>query len=157
LDDQETVGLKADLLKVMRRQGWKADDDPFPLSIVHNKGNAKLGDGFVNIIFSIAKTLCQQKATGLKVADSVLSMAYRKSKLSKHLKLKGNKDILGDKVEALLLWTWLNDHMDIVKMTSILRDNLDPAFLKHHEMEKIASVTAFTALFDAIAEATYTE
>ncbi len=149
--DEETLqGLKTDLKTIVKRQGWKSGDGPFPLSIIHNQGNAKLGDGFVNFLFSLAKSLCQQRTTGLKVPDIVLSEAYRQSNLGKHVKLKGNKDILGDKVEALLLWTWLSDYMDLMEMTAILRDNLDPSSLKHHETEKISSITAFVALFDAI-------
>lgn len=155
MDEQTLQGLKSALQTIIKHQGWKSEDGPFPLSIIHNQGNAKLGDGFVNFLFSMAKSLSQKRTTGLKVPDIVLSKAYRQSNMSKHVELKGNKDILGDKVEALLLWTWLSDYMDLMEMASILRDNLDPSSLKHHETEKISSITAFIALFDAIASTVY--
>ncbi|MHA1166282.1 MAG: ribonuclease III family protein [Candidatus Hodarchaeales archaeon] len=150
MDEETLQELKNDLAAIIKKQGWKSEDGPFPLSVLHNQGNAKLGDGFVNFLFSMAKSLCQERTTGLKVADSVLSEAYRQSSLSKHVKLKGNKDILGDKVEALLLWTWLSGYMDLMEMTAILRDNIDPSSLKHHKTEKLTSIVAFTALFNAI-------
>ncbi|MFW9990619.1 MAG: ribonuclease III family protein [Candidatus Odinarchaeota archaeon] len=148
--DEDIPELRGKLLALVNTSQQK-NGDPFPKNILHDQGNAKLGDSFVNFLFSVAKSLCWQRTTGLKVADAVLSNAYKQSRLKEYVFLKGNKDVLGDKIEALLLWTWLSRFMDFTEMVNVLRKNLDTSKFNHHEMEKITSTEAFCSLFDEIA------
>ncbi|MHA2299238.1 MAG: ribonuclease III family protein [Candidatus Hodarchaeales archaeon] len=150
--DEDFSSIREGLFALIKKTGRINDDKTFPRSILHDPGHAKLGDSFVNFLFSAAKTLCREKTTGLKVPDVVLSNAYRKSLLRKQVHLKGSKDALGDKLEALLLWTWVSGFMNFTEMVKVLQDNIDVKKLNHHEMEKITSAIAFQALFDVIAD-----
>ncbi len=117
---------------------------------VNSEEMAKLGDSFINFLYSISKSLALGSLTGMKVPDSVLANAYRSSKWnsSGKLSLRGKKDQVGDGVEALILYYWLNGKISFSKMVALISENLVVEALSHHRSENKTSSNAFKILLD---------
>jgi len=129
----------------------KKSKDPL-LAFVVNKGNSKLGDALVNFIYSLAKSGVSAQATGTKVSDYILAMAYRSSLWGKNeiLRLKGKKGYLADNVESLVLYFWVFELVSLDEMVEHLMKNLNPDKLHHsHEEEQIA-VLSFKILLNEL-------
>lgn len=119
-------------------------------AFILDRGNAKLGDALVNLIYSIAKSLVLKKATGTKVSDSVLSEAYQKSLWREELGLRGKKDFVADRVEALILFFWIHRSVSLNTFITPLVSHLKPELLHHPREEHITAVLAFTSLLNAL-------
>ncbi len=115
-----------------------------------DRGNAKLGDALVNLIYSIAKSLVLKKATGTKVSDSVLSEAYRGSLWREELGLRGKKDFVADRVEALVLFFWIHRSISLDAFVTPLVSQLKPELLHHPREEHLAAIQAFKNLLDVL-------
>ena len=117
-----------------------------------NKGNAKLGDSLVNFIYSLAKTGIINSSTGAKVSDYVLSEAYRASKWKKEsvILLKGNKGLLADKVEALILYFWVFELFTIEELIKELMKHMNEELLHHPKEEEKSAIAAFCSLLDLL-------
>ncbi|WP_455276753.1 ribonuclease III family protein [[Eubacterium] cellulosolvens] len=97
-------------------------------SILQDKDLAKLGDSYVNFVFSLALTEVEQHPTGIKVSDRVLAEAAKRSGLRKILPNRINKDILGNAVEALIIHAWINKSITIEESVNILKRSInDPS------------------------------
>jgi len=122
-------------------------------SVVHHEGFAKLGDAFVNFLYSLAKSTATGEPTGCKVPDAVLANAYRTSVLAQipELNIRGRKGKVGDSVEALLLWAWLTGVSSIDALVTTLSENLDVSSLAHSRNEAEGAVKAFSAALDLLA------
>ncbi|MFX0094213.1 MAG: ribonuclease III family protein [Candidatus Hodarchaeota archaeon] len=122
------------------------------------KSSAKLGDSLVNFIFSISKSLAIRKLTGTKVSDHILAEAYRSSVLGRYLHLKGKKDKIGDQMEALILFAWINGFISLEEIVKILRTQLEQANnLTHPNKEREIGILAFRQLLDSLAETMFGE
>lgn len=117
---------------------------------IHNKRNAKLGDSLVNFIYSVAKSLVSEMPTGMKVSDSILSEAYKGSLWYKTntLKLTGKKSRIADVIEALILYFWVHEDLNIEKLIYPLLTELDPDRLHHPKEEHFSAVFSFQRLLD---------
>ncbi|MFW9855923.1 MAG: ribonuclease III family protein [Candidatus Thorarchaeota archaeon] len=115
-----------------------------------DRGNAKLGDALVNLIYSIAKSLVLKKTTGTKVSDSILSEAYRKSLWLETLGLRGRKDFVADRVEALILFFWIHGSVSLDEFVTPLVSQLKPELLHHPREEHLVAVNAFKNLLDVL-------
>ncbi|MFW9780490.1 MAG: ribonuclease III family protein [Candidatus Heimdallarchaeota archaeon] len=124
-------------------------------SFILDRGNAKLGDALVNLIYSIAKSLVLKKTTGIKVSDSILSEAYRKSLWRETLGLHGRKDFLADRVEALILFFWIHGSVSWDEMVAPLVSQLKPELLHHPREEHLVAVNAFKNLLDVLFQTKY--
>jgi len=97
-------------------------------SILQDKNLAKLGDSYVNFVFSLALTEVEQHPTGVKVSDKVLAEAAKRSGLRKILPNRINKDVLGNAVEALIIHAWINKSITIEESVNILKKSInDPS------------------------------
>ncbi|MHA1213873.1 MAG: ribonuclease III family protein [Candidatus Hodarchaeales archaeon] len=114
------------------------------------KENAKLGDALVNLIYSIAKTITNKKSTGTKVSDYILNEAYRKSLWfkDKSSSIKGNKGQVGDGVEALILYYWMINDLELDFLVKPLMEKLCQEDFSHPRVERQAAIRAFTKLLD---------
>ncbi|PWI47593.1 hypothetical protein CEE45_11110 [Candidatus Heimdallarchaeota archaeon B3_Heim] len=114
------------------------------------KGNAKLGDSFVNFIYSLAKSGVTNSTTGTKVSDLILSHAYRSSLWIKtdYLKLKGKKGQVADLVEALVLFFWIQNLISIDTYVACLMESLNPDKLHHPREEEETAIIAFKSILD---------
>ncbi len=115
-----------------------------------NKGNAKLGDSFVNFIYSLAKSGVTEATTGTKVSDHVLANAYRSSLWPKaeYLRIKGKKGQLADQVEALILFFWIQSIVSLNDFAKCLIENLTAKKLHHPREEEETAIAAFTAVLN---------
>jgi hypothetical protein len=118
--------------------------------ILTNKNLARLGDALINFAYSLAKSRIEGIPTGTKVQDKALAEAIRKTKLKKVLPLRSKEDTLGDAVEALCAYIWLNQTMTIEEMVQILKNALQGEDMTHPKLEKKACTNAFTELLNKI-------
>lgn len=128
---------------------------PEKISIfIQDKGNAKLGDALVNFIYSIAKSQVLNGSTGAKVADYVLSEAYKQSNWKKknRLKITGNKGKIADKIEALVLYFWIKEGFSFDFFIECLANRLEEDKLHHPKDEQNSAVDAFKYLLDELYE-----
>ena len=101
-------------------------------SIGTDKGLAKIGDGVVNLTYSIAKSIFLNKInknnksirTGLKVSKKILSEALKKADMKKFSKSRADAHDLADTVEALIAYVWFCDKMTIEDIINFLVDSL---------------------------------
>jgi hypothetical protein len=118
--------------------------------ILKNKNLARLGDALINFAYSLAKSRIEGIPTGVKVQDKALAEAIRKTKLKKVLPLRSKEDALGDAVEALCAYTWLNQTITIEEMVETLQNALQGEDITHPRLEKKACTKAFNELLNKI-------
>jgi hypothetical protein len=94
--------------------------------ILVDKGLARLGDAYINFIYSLALTEIQGKPTGIKVSDSILADAARASGLRGMLPKRTGRNAVANAAEALLVYAWQNNLMACEEAVEILRKNPNP-------------------------------
>ncbi|NVM54746.1 MAG: hypothetical protein HWN66_13675 [Candidatus Helarchaeota archaeon] len=114
--------------------------------ILINKDLAKLGDPFVNFIYSLAKSCVLGKFNGWKVPDKVLAQALRDAEMRSIISQKASNHDLGDAVEALLIHEWLFENISIEQLTTILVNQLRTGDFSDKTKEARSALQAFTAL-----------
>ena len=117
---------------------------------IYNKGNAKLGDALVNFIYSLAKTIVSGIPTGVKVADSILTEAYKGSlwRKNKTLSITGDKGRVADAIEALILYFWTYEELTINDLVNPIIEYLEPESFHHPREEYSSAVFSFQNLLD---------
>ncbi|MBY9014761.1 MAG: hypothetical protein KGD68_03640 [Candidatus Lokiarchaeota archaeon] len=122
-------------------------------SIGTDKGLAKIGDGVVNLTYSIAKSIFLTKAnknnknirTGLKVSKKILAEALKKADMKKFSKSRADAHDLADTVEALIAYIWFYDKMTIEDIVNFLVDSLSgDLYIRSEEIQN--ATNAFTTL-----------
>jgi hypothetical protein len=122
-------------------------------SIGTDKGLAKIGDGVVNLTYSIAKSIFLTKInehnknirTGLKVSKKILAEALKKAGMKKFAKSRADAHDLADTVEALVAYVWFCNIMTIEEIVDCLVVSLSGDL--NNRSEEIQSATkAFTKL-----------
>jgi len=107
---------------------------------------SRLGDGFVNFIYSLALSNALKKPTGKKVSNYILAEALIRSGLRKQAGKRLDKHEMADYVECAVFDAWvrktitLEEYVDI--LTKNLRSNLQDENFKLRE----ASIDAFAEL-----------
>ena len=114
--------------------------------ILINKELAKLGDTFVNFIYSLAKSCILEKFDAWKVPDQVLAQALRDAELRPLISQKSSNHDLGDAVEALIVHEWLYQRITIEEFVSILTEHLKTGDFSDRKKEMRIASQAFTAL-----------
>ena len=102
-------------------------------SIGTDKGLAKIGDGIVNLTYSIAKSVVlthnsknnRSIRTGVKVSKTILSNALKEADMKKFSKTRADAHDLADTVEALVAYVWFIKKMTIADITNFLVDSLN--------------------------------
>jgi len=123
------------------------------IRLVNDKDLAKLGDSITNFLYSTAKTLVIERATGCKISDSVLNKAYKNSKkFQQIIHLNGRRDILADKIEATILVIWLGGFITTNEIILVLKNNLVKDQLKDYIGERKTATKAFAILLDEFAD-----
>ena len=141
-----------ELKKSLQIQNEKVGKDKNLTSYVYNKSNAKLGDALVNFIYSVAKSIVSGIPTGVKVSDSILSKAYKGSlwRKTNTLKLSGKKNRIADAVEALILYFWVHEGLNLKELIEPLESQLDPNRLHHPKEEHLSAVLSFRNLLNVL-------
>jgi len=114
--------------------------------IALHKGLAKLGDEFVNLVYSLAKSRVLQKATGWKVSTEILANALHSSQLRERLPSRLTAHQRANVVEAFLGYLWLSDRITLNEVVDVLVAELDPKVFTSRLAEKRAASKAFTTL-----------
>jgi hypothetical protein len=111
-----------------------------------DKGLARLGDAFINLAFSYAKTKVKGRPCGEKVPDRVLSKALELAKVPypKRLDHGGRGDI----VEATLARSWMMGSLSLDEAVSTIASelSLSDAISESRAMEREAAARAFSRL-----------
>jgi hypothetical protein len=91
---------------------------------------ARLGDAYVNFIYSIALSRRKGEATGSKVSSGILAQALKKAGLRVFLPRRLDRHTLGNAAEALLVYAWIQGALSIEESVGALisLDNAVEAF-----------------------------
>lgn len=114
--------------------------------ILFDKHLAKLGDPFVNFIYSLAKSYVLRRFDAWKVPDKVLAQALREADLRFLVSQKASNHDLGDAVEALLIHAWMTQKISIDELAEILSEQLEAGDFSDSIKETRIAIQAFTAL-----------
>ena len=118
------------------------------IEIVYLDEFSKLGDSLTNLIFSLAITKASFKFAGAKASNFVLSEALKISKFNYLIKKRQSRHQKGNIVEAVLLYCWINEYMDLFEMVTILSAAL--SFSENRTKQKEIFITAYVQLLDKI-------
>lgn len=127
-----------------------------PKSVGTDKGLAKIGDGIVNLAYSVAKSVYLTKnsssnviRTGLKVSQTILSQALKNADMKNYAKNRGDAHDLADTVESIIAYVWFKEEMTLNEIIDFLTENISGDLNLRHEEIKSATV-AFTNLLKHI-------
>ncbi len=122
-----------------------------------DKGLAKIGDGIVNLAYSVAKSIFLTKnnlnekiiRTGKKVSKTILETALKNAHMKNFAKTRADAHDLADTVEALVAYVWFSNKMTLKDLVDFLADNLSGDLYNRNEEIKNATI-AFTNLLNYI-------
>ncbi|MFX1559440.1 MAG: ribonuclease III family protein [Promethearchaeota archaeon] len=92
--------------------------------IMNDKGLAQIGDGIVNLCYSLAKSKVIGSATGNKVRDSVLARAVRATDVYRHISRRTDTGRAADAYEAIIAYLWMKGSITIQGMVDTLAQSL---------------------------------
>jgi hypothetical protein len=92
-----------------------------------DKDLAGLGDAYVNFIYSLAMSQRYQRPMGVKVKNQTLADAVEKSGLRRLLPRRVDLHKRGNAAEALLVFAWLGDLLDLDNCVQMLSEEEEPA------------------------------
>ena len=118
-----------------------------------DKGLAKIGDGIVNLSYSLAKSIYLTQnsknkkitRTGLKVSKNILAEALKAADMKVFAKNRADAHDMADTVEALVGFVYLDGSMNIEAITRLLLKELSGNLLNRQE-EIESARKAFTRL-----------
>jgi hypothetical protein len=93
--------------------------------ILLDNGLAKIGDAFVNFVFSLAVSNKQASPTNVRVSSDILSEALKRTGYRKLLPSRSDRHKQGDAVEALIVYAWLEGGISLEECVSILQEKAD--------------------------------
>jgi hypothetical protein len=86
---------------------------------------AKLGDAYVNFLYSLALSKKKGEPTGIKVKGGLLADAFKKAGLRKFLPSRVDRHKQADAAEALIVYAWILGSMTMEEGVEILEQNED--------------------------------
>jgi len=86
---------------------------------------AKLGDAYVNFLYSLALSKKRREATGTKVQGRLLADAFKKAGLREFLPSRIDRHKQADAAEALIVYAWIQGSMTMEEGLEILEQNED--------------------------------
>ena len=118
-----------------------------------DKGLAKIGDGVINLAFSVAKSIFLTSnstnkkivRTGLKVNRNILSNALKNANMKDFAKRRGDAHDLADTVEAIIAYVWLSEKMTLSDIIDFLKNHFEGDF-RIKAQESKSATQAFTKL-----------
>ncbi|MHA1986875.1 MAG: ribonuclease III family protein [Promethearchaeota archaeon] len=118
-----------------------------------DKGLAKIGDGIVNLTYSMAKSIVLTQSnsnnkisrTGLKVSKNILANSLKNANMKNFAKSRADAHDLADTVEALVAYVWLSKQITLDEIIDFLSSNLSGNLIIRREEIKNAT-EAFTKL-----------
>ncbi len=89
-------------------------------SILLDKDLAKLGDSYVNFIYSVALTAIYGVPSGAKVSDKILVEAANRAGMRSIIPKRTPRGRIADAVEALLIYSVIKSYMGFKEMVELL-------------------------------------
>jgi len=89
---------------------------------------ARLGDAFVNFVYSLALTRSTREPVGIKVSDKVLARAAQEAGIRQLLPKRTTRDHVSNAVESLIVYVWLQKYMTIDEISAILEVQRDQPY-----------------------------
>ena len=86
---------------------------------------AKLGDAYVNFLYSLALSNKKGNPTGIKVKGSLLADAFKKAGLRKFLPSRIDRHKQADAAEALIVYVWIQGLMSLEEALEIFEKSDD--------------------------------
>ena len=86
---------------------------------------AKLGDAYVNFLYSLALSKKKGEATGTKVEGRLLADAFKKAGLRKFLPSRIDRHKQADAAEALIVYAWIRGSVTMEEGLEIIEQNED--------------------------------
>ena len=86
---------------------------------------AKLGDAYVNFLYSLALSKKNNEPAGIKVQGRLLADAFKKAGLRKFLPSRIDRHKQADAAEALIVYPWILGSMTMEEGLEILEQNED--------------------------------
>ena len=86
---------------------------------------AKLGDAYVNFLYSLALSEKNGEAAGIKVEGRLLAEAFKKAGLRKFLPSRIDRHKQADAAEALIVFAWIRGSVTMEEGLKILEQNED--------------------------------
>lgn len=122
-----------------------------------DKGLAKIGDGIVNVSYSVAKSIFLTNnnpnnkivRTGKKVGKNILETALKNANMKQFARSRANAHDLADTVESLVAYVWLSNKMTLKEIINFLVENLSGDLSDRNEEIKNSTI-AFTNLLNYI-------
>lgn len=112
--------------------------------IARSKEWARLGDSFVNLAYSMAKTKAVGRPVGERVPDKVLSKALDISKAIDVTRMTPGEK--GDVVEAILAYAWSNHLISLEEAAETLFMRVAAVNFESRSSEAESSARAFSDL-----------
>jgi hypothetical protein len=86
---------------------------------------AKLGDAYVNFLYSLALSKKKGEASGIKVRGRLLAAAFKKAGLREFLPSRIDRHKQADAAEALIVYAWIQNSVTMEEGLKILEQNED--------------------------------
>ncbi|KXB03379.1 hypothetical protein AKJ47_02355 [candidate division MSBL1 archaeon SCGC-AAA261G05] len=86
---------------------------------------AKLGDVLVNFIYSLGRSIARGQPDGDKIPNSVLAAALVDADLRDLAPSRVDRHQIGDVVEAILAYAWLQEDIEISRAAEVLASSLE--------------------------------
>ncbi len=90
--------------------------------IILDKGLSRLGDSYLNLLYSLALSEAEGKPTGVRVKDSILVKVAKATGIRSILPNRIQGGRVADSIEALIAYTWLKGLMKFDEMVNIFRN-----------------------------------
>jgi hypothetical protein len=97
-------------------------------AILLDKNLAKLGDSYINFLYSMALTVIHGVPNGVKVSDRVLAEAARESGVRDLLPKRTPRGRVADAMESLIVYSLIKGYMEFEEMIRILVEAEDPPY-----------------------------
>ncbi|MFW9788880.1 MAG: ribonuclease III family protein [Candidatus Thorarchaeota archaeon] len=116
--------------------------------IMNDKGLAKVGDGIVNLCYSLAKSRVLGQATGEKVRDSVLARAIRATEVYRHISRRTDSGRAADAYEAIIAYLWMKGVVTVPELVDTLVETLNIDFTTNRKKEGEIAALSFQYLLE---------
>ncbi|MEM2122889.1 MAG: ribonuclease III family protein [Candidatus Bathyarchaeia archaeon] len=104
--------------------------------ILLDKDLAKLGDSYINFLYSMALTMIHGIPRGVKVSDRILAEAARESGIRNLLPKRTPRGRVADAMESLIVYSLITGHMEFKEMIQILIEAGNPPNIGFARMAK---------------------
>lgn len=116
---------------------------------VELEGLSGIGDGLVNLIYSISLSNALKAPMGKKASNYILSQGLKKSGFRERAGMRKNRHNMGDFVESIIFFAWAKGMMNMEEAVEILEAELKGVNNDRMAIRE-ASIKAFARLIKEV-------